>query len=186
MLINSLKPNVTRRQATALFGGSWRELRYGRLQMTLDFYVPYHFYRVTWDNGRNTTETFVAVDVVTGRLDPYLFERFPEEAPQISVETQAFVPARIGEQEASDHLREVMMRSVFMRGFFKLSSVNVNHRLIATSHIPHWVGVYERRGQAHLEIVDALRGRFQGAKMREIVTEWFQSGNGSAPEMGRQ
>jgi hypothetical protein len=176
MLITSLKPDISRPRATALFLGSLRELRYGRLRMVLDFYVPYHFYQLTWDNGRHTTETFVAVDVVTGRLDPYQFETLPANLPRISVETSAFVPARVRAEDAAEHLREVMMRSVFMKGFFKLSSPNLNRRLVANSHIPYWVGVYERRGRAHLEVIGALRGRFEGAKLREIVAEWFQPG----------
>jgi hypothetical protein len=42
-------------------------------------------------------------------------------------------------------------------------------------YLPYWVGVYERRGQARLEIIDARRGRFEGAKLREIVADWFRS-----------
>jgi len=67
-----------------------------------------------------------------------------------------------------------MMRLVFMKGFFKLSRVNVEINLAASLHLPYWVGVYERQGRARLEIINALQGRFEGAKLREIVAEWFQ------------
>ena len=33
--------------------------------------------------------------------------------------------------------------------------------------------LYERNDRAHLEIINALRGRFEGAKLREMVVEWF-------------
>jgi hypothetical protein len=67
-----------------------------------------------------------------------------------------------------------MMRSIFMKGFFKLSRVSVGIELATRMHIPYWVGVYERNDRAHFEIINALRGRFEGAKLREMVTEWFQ------------
>jgi hypothetical protein len=52
--------------------------------------------------------------------------------------------------------------------------VDVEIELAASLHIPYWIGVYERNDRAHLEIINALQGRFEGAKLREIVTEWFQ------------
>jgi len=50
----------------------------------------------------------------------------------------------------------------------------VEIELAASAHILYWVGVYERNGRAQLEIINALRGRFEGAKLRELVAEWFQ------------
>jgi hypothetical protein len=50
----------------------------------------------------------------------------------------------------------------------------VEIELAASLHIPYWVGVYERDGRARIEIVNALHGRLEGAKLRELVAEWFQ------------
>jgi hypothetical protein len=67
-----------------------------------------------------------------------------------------------------------------MKGFFKLNRVNVEIELAASGHILYWVGVYERNERAHFEIINALRGRFEGAKLREMVAEWFQPRHESA------
>jgi len=90
------------------------------------------------------------------------------------VDTAMVAEERVAEEEAYRLVRESMMRSIFLKGFFKLSRVNVEIELAARAHILYWVGVYERNERAHLEIINALRGRFEGAKLRELVAEWFQ------------
>jgi hypothetical protein len=92
----------------------------------------------------------------------------------MTVDATMVAEERVCEEEAYILVRESMMRLVFMKGFFKLTRVNVEIELATRLHIPYWVGVYERNDRAHLEIINALGGRFEGAKLREIVTNWFQ------------
>jgi len=174
MVITSIKPNITREQAVAKFRGGFSQLRHGRLRIAAEFYVPYRFFQTTWDNGRRKTDTILAADAVTGNFDLIEFEQLPGDLERMSVDTQMIVEERVSEGEAYRLVRERMMRLVFMKGFFKLSRVNVEINLAASLHLPYWVGVYERQGRARLEIINALQGRFEGAKLREIVAEWFQ------------
>lgn len=171
MIITAVKPEITREQAVAKFRGGLSRLRHGRLRIAVDFYIPYHFFQITWDHGRRAT--ILAADAVTGKFDPIAFNQLPEEV--VSVETVLFAAECVKEDLAFQLVRERMMRLLFMKGFFKLPRVNPEIELAASLHLPYWVGVYDRQGRAHLEIINALQGGFEGAKLREIVAAWFQS-----------
>jgi hypothetical protein len=173
VLITTVKPNIPREQAVAKFRGSLSQFRHGRLRLAVDFYIPYHIFRLSWGGARKKSATFLAADAVTGALDLIEFDRLPAEREQLRVDTQRVVEARIADEEGYCLAREKMTRLVFREGFFKLTRMNSEVELAASLHIPYWVGVYEREGRAHLEIINALRGRFEGAKLREIVAEWF-------------
>jgi hypothetical protein len=180
MIITSIKPNISRAQAVARFCGRFNRLRHGRPRIVTDFYIPYRFFRLTWGDRRSSTDTFIAADAVTGKLDLIQFDRLPKEGACMAVDTAMVAEERVDEEEAYRLVRESMMRSIFMKGFYKLSRLNVEIELAASAHILYWVGVYERNERAHLEIINALRGRFEGAKLREMVTEWFQQRQESA------
>ncbi|MCI0388867.1 MAG: hypothetical protein MOB07_08900 [Acidobacteria bacterium] len=175
MVITSIKPTITREQAVAKFRGGFSQLRHGRLRIAADFYIPYRFFQITWDNGRRKTDTILAADAVTGKFDLIQFNQLPEEGERMNVDTAMFAEERVNEEDAFKLVRERVMRLVFMKGFFKLSRVNVEINLAASLHLPYWVGIYDRQGRAHLEIINALQGRFEGAKLREIVAEWFHT-----------
>jgi hypothetical protein len=172
MIITSIKSNTSRDEAVATFYSGFNEQRHGRLRIVSDFYIPYRFFQI------NRTDAFLAADAVTGKLDLIQFDSLPDEGNRITVDTAMAVEERVNEEEAYRSVRESMTRSIFMKGFFKLSRVNVEIELAASLHIPYWIGVYERNDRAHLEIINGLgvglRGRFEGAKLREIVAEWFQ------------
>ncbi len=174
MLITAVKPDITREQAIARFRGVFSQLRHGQLRIAADFYIPYRFFQITWGQGRRATDTILAADAVTGKFDLIEFNQLPEEGDRMSVDTVLFAEERVNEEDAFKLVRERMMRLVFMKGFFKLHRVNLEINLAASLHLPYWVGVYDRQGRAHLEIINALQGGFEGAKLREIVAEWFQ------------
>jgi hypothetical protein len=175
MIITSIKSNTSREEAVAKFCGRFNELRHGRLRIVADFYIPYHFFRMNRSDGRSSPPTFLATDAVTGKLDLIQFDRLPEEELRITVDTAMVAEERVNEKEAYRLVRESMTRSIFMKGFFKLSRVSLEIELAASLHIPYWIGVYERDGRARIEIVNALLGRLEGAKLRDMVAEWFQS-----------
>src|SRR5262245_831928 len=174
MIITSIKPNISREQAVAKFRGGFNELRHGRLRMVADFYVTYRIFRMNWSDGRSSTDTFIASRGGAGKLDLIQCVRLPEEAHCMAVDAAMFAEERVDEEEAYRLVRANMMRSIFMKGFFKLSRPGLEIELATSLHIPYWIGVYERNGRAHLEIINALRGRFEGAKLREMAAEWFQ------------
>jgi hypothetical protein len=174
MIITSIKSNTSREEAIAKFCGRFNELRYGRLRIVADFYIPYRFFQINWRQARSSHNTCLATDAVTGKLDLIQFNQLPEERRRMTVDTAMVAEERVNEEEAYKLIRESMTRSIFMKGFFKLRRVNVEIELAASLHIPYWIGIYERDGRARIEIVNALQGRLEGAKLRDMVAEWFQ------------
>ena len=174
MIITSIKPTLSRAQAVAKLCGRFNALRYGRPRIVTDFYIPYRFFRMTWSDGRFSNDAFIAADAGAGKLDLIQFDRLPEEGDRTTVDTAMVAEERVNEEEAYRLVRESITRSIFMKGFFKLRRASVEIELATCLHVPYWVGVYERDDRARLEIINALRGGFEGAKLREIVAEWFQ------------
>lgn len=169
-----LKANTTREQAVALLRQSWRESRYGRLRLVMDFYVPFRLFRMRLDDGKQTKELLMAVDAVIGGLDPYLFLEVPRAEEFGQIKTARSAPSLVDEQQALKLLGEKLKREAFRKGFFKLGDLSVDGEQTANFHVPYWVGIFERNEQAHMEVIDAVRGRLEGGKLREIVTDWFK------------
>jgi hypothetical protein len=173
MSIVSLKPNLTRLQSIAMFNTALRRFRHGELRMVLDFYIPYYFFRLHWDNGRTGTDTLMALDAITGKLDPYQFDYLPTEQEKTKVDTALYCERQLGEEEAGELLRERMTRQILMRGFFKLARLTVTNHLVDSFYMPYWIGVYQRGDRAHIEVIGALRGQFEGSKVHDLVEGWF-------------
>ena len=187
MIIASVKPNITRDQAIARLRWRTRRLKHEPLRLAVDFYVPYHFFQTTWEDGRNKSVAFLAADAVTGALDLIEFDRLPEDGEIMNVDTRMTAEERIGDEEACNLFRERILKLTFRKkGFFKASRLNVEAQLAARLHIPYWIGVYEHDGRAQIEIVNALQGRLEGAKLREIVGEWFQPRQTEGPSICSQ
>ena len=169
-----LKANTTREQAVVLLRQSWRESRYGQLRLVMDFYVPFRLFRLQLDDGKQKTELLMAIDAVIGGLDPYSFPEVPSPQELGFIKTVRSAPSLVNEKHALKLLEEKLKREAFRKGFFKLGELKVGGEQIADFHLPYWVGIYERNEQAHLEVIDAVRGRLEGAKLREIITDWFK------------
>jgi len=177
MHIISLKPNTTLERATVMFRERFRQLRHGRLRLAFDFYVPFRLFNVTVDDGRKIIDSLLAIDASTARLDLVQFDAIPTEDERRHIESERPLPVSaigVDEREAFKRLEEKMTRSVFMKGFFRLTGWRVSGEPVEVLYMPYWVGVYERQGSGHLEVINALQGRFEGAKLRELVAEWFQ------------
>ena len=153
---------------------SLRESRYGRLRLVMDFYVPFRLFRLCLDDGKQKKESLMAIDAVIGGLDPYSFPEVPSAQELSFIKTARIAPSLLNEQQTLALLLEKLKREAFRKGFFKLGELKVGGEQIADFHLPYWVGIYERNEQAHLEVIDAVRGRLEGAKLREIITDWFK------------
>jgi len=182
LLITSLKPNVARAEAARLFSGPINEMRRGRLQVVMDFYVPFHLFQVRVSNGAKRTAMLLAIDSVKGNLDLYGFENPPSSEQRISIETERVAQVGIDEACAFSILESKVKREAYLKGFFKVKNLDVTGTRVEGLHVPYWVGVYKRQERVSLEVLDAVRGRLEGAKLREVVTEWFLSPAGAAEQ----
>lgn len=170
-----LKPNITLADATRGFKGPVRELRRGRLVMVLDFYIPYRVFQVALTNASETVGRIVAVDAVTGALDPYAFDALPAKDKRQIISSERVCQPAISEARALEIVAERVKRDLYMKGFFKVKNPQVKGLYLETLHMPYWVGLYRRGDEVRIEVLNAVRGLYEGAKVREIITGWFET-----------
>ena len=175
MQLNCFPPKVTRTESQALFKGRMREFRHGKFMFETGFYVPFYLFKVEVKNGKTQTSNFLSLDAVTGNLDLYSFEQELQDADFLLIESAQFPPTLLSEESAVSLLEEKVRRSVYAKGFFKISDLKITCTVIRQFYLPYWIGFYERKKQVNIEVLDAVRGQFEGTKLRELVMNWFQA-----------
>ncbi len=175
MRIMTLKANLSLSQATRSLGGAARQLRHGQLVKVMPFYIPFRLFRVRMENGKQHSQRLIALDAVGGQLDLYDFENGSAEADRQEVETTDFASIRLAEDAAAALLTEKLKRQVYLQGFFKVRDLKITHDWVEMIYLPYYVGLYKRGERVMIEALDGLRARYEGAKVRDIITEWFQT-----------
>jgi hypothetical protein len=180
MQIRTLRPNVTREQAIAQLRarGATRLLRNltsGPLRSVAELYVPFRLYRARISNRGRVDESLVAIDSVAGTLDLFRFDHVPESNETISLETRNHLSAHLQEAMARERMVAKLRRVAYQRGFFRLHDLSIHAEPVSELHIPYWLGFRGSNGRARLAVIDAVRRRFEGAKMRQLVENWLLS-----------
>lgn len=179
--IRALRPNVSLEEAEAQFrGGAFaeraRNIALGPLRSVAEIYIPFRLFEVKISNRGASQTEFIALDVVRGNLDPFRFESVPDT---VLVESRNVVELALDESRATELVLANIRRVLYSRGFFRMRQL----RLEATAlpgdvYIPYWVGLRGRRELVHLTVMDAIRRRMEGGKVRRIVSEWLLSASG--------
>lgn len=179
--IRTLKPNVTREQAILQFSSTgiprlFRNAAFGRLRSVAELYLPFRLFRVQIVNRGMTEERLIALDAITGTLDPFQFDHVPTEAETVSLQTRNCPGAQLEDERVSELLVAKLRRLLYSRGFFRMRDLEiratpVDHAL----HIPYWLGFRGSDGHARVAVIDAVRRRFEGAKVRRLVEAWLTS-----------
>ena len=188
--VDILRPNVSLKEAKALlstdgFRGWFRHLRLGHLRWVAQVYVPFDVFTLEIFRNGMVESGAIALDAVNGTLDPYSFEHPPTETDCITVETRNVLPhlmlAQASQKNAEQHVR----RLLYQRGFFRISNLEIKAtRMPLGIYVPYWVGFYGRDAQVRLEVVDAVRRRLEGAKVRTLMQQWL-TGEFSRPQQPR-
>ena len=171
MMIRILRANVSREAALAeLEPGGLRRLVGPPLRKLAEIYIPFRLYRVVVTNAERREEKMFAVDGVRGNLDVFEFESAPETDEIASKNT---IPAGMSLEKSAEAASDYVRRIVFKKGFFKVKELKIEPELVAEFHYPYWVGFYGAGEMVTLEVLDAVRRRKEGAKVRELVREWL-------------
>lgn len=179
-LISSLKPDLTWDDAVARLcpggpTGVFKSLWMGPLRSVADVYVPFRLYRVEMLNGKQRRSQFFALDAVRGSLDLYGFERAPQPSELVRFETRNYLEPALGEGRSQEILAEKLRRMVFLDGFCRVRNFSIQtERVPLDLHIPYWVGFHGRGECARVSVLDAVRGRIEGARARELLQNWLQ------------
>jgi hypothetical protein len=174
----SLRPRVAREQALDRLGalGRWPVVGPGPLRRVADVYVPFHLYKVGVRSGASAGTSWLALDAVSGALDPYEFDRPPDEAELVRIQTRNRPEPALSDAEAAQLVRDKVRRVVFQTGFFRLrGALQLDlERQPLELHMPYWLGFYGAEERLRLRVLDAVRGRVEGNKARALFEAWLR------------
>ncbi len=179
--IRSLKPNVSREQAILQFSSHgiprvFRNAAFGRLRSVAELYLPFRLFQVQIVNRGARQEQLVALDSVTGTLDPFQFDHVPTDAEVISLDTRNCPRAQMEDAVIKELLIAKLRRLLYSRGFFRMRDLEITASVVPCDlHIPYWLGFRGSDRQARVAVIDAVRRRFEGAKVRRLVETWLLS-----------
>jgi hypothetical protein len=178
-VILSVKPNVSERDALAVFRGRglaalYRRVSCSELQRIAAAYVPFSLYRVEFEDGRTKQTRFMAIDQVEGMLDLYEFPCELRSEELVHVVTRNNLPPTLPEERSHSLLREKVLRLIFQRGFFKMREPRLQlERLETQFSIPFWLGFDGQDGNLRCRVMDAVRRRMEGAKATALFEHWL-------------
>ena len=177
--IHSLKPNVNRAEAIEKLRGGIaglvRWVQSGALRSVADVHVPYRLYQVEISNAASRQTSWFALDAVSGSLDLYQFDRMPDEAELVQVETRNRPEPVLEDGQALRLLEDKLRRVIFHTGFFRIRGLRIRAELVSLDlHIPYWIGFFGSGESVRLRVIDAVRRRFEGAKARAFFESWLR------------
>jgi hypothetical protein len=179
--IRSLKPNVTRDEAIRQFSPSgplalFHNAMFGPLRSVAELYIPFRFFRVQIVNRGVIEERLVALEAISGALDLYQFENVPAESDTVLVETRNCPAAELPAAEATERVVTKIRRVIYSRGFFRVRGLQITALPLPEEiYVPYWLGFRSSGSQARLSVIDAVRRRVEGAKMRRLVETWLST-----------
>ena len=99
----------------------------------------------------------------------------PTAEETIARETRNHPKATLPIEAAREQLIAKLRRVAYQRGFFRLQGLEITADPVAELYLPYWLGFRGSDGHARVSVIDAVRRRFEGAKMRRIVEAWLLS-----------
>ena len=178
--IRSLRAYVTREEAAEQFSSGifafLRETTFGPLRSVADFYIPFRLFQVEIRNGGKRDLRIFGLDAVNGSLDLYHFEQLPAEREVTYLETRNCSDALLGDTEAGRIIIAKVQRLLFSTGFFRVRNLQITAEPVAGEiYVPYWVGFRGRGMRARLAVIDAVRRKPEGAKVRQLLQTWLTS-----------
>jgi hypothetical protein len=179
--IRSLKANVTQEEAVEAFSANgplgWlREAISGPLRSVADFYIPFRLYRVGIVNNGQPSHRIFGLDAVNGTLDPYHFEQLPGSEQVVCRDTRNCPPAALDNDRAQEMIVAKVRRFIFTTGFFRVRGLRISAVPVPGEvHVPYWVGFRGRGAHTEFAVLDAVRRRMEGAKVRHLLQTWLAS-----------
>ncbi len=178
-MIRSLQSGIGHEQALRKLSppaplGTVHRIMTGGLLAVSDIYIPYRLYKVTVDDHRIRSVRFLAVDAVSGALDPYQFDEPPAAERYTEMETHNCLPVRLAEADSRALILEKARRLLFSQGFFRLVRPIIAAELMgAEFYVPYWAGFTGDEQDVKVMMLDGIRGTIEGSKISELVRAWL-------------
>jgi hypothetical protein len=179
--IHILRPNVSQEEAITCFrrraiAATVHAFISGPLRSIAPFYIPFHLYRVEIDNRGTQQSQLLAIDAMTCAFDPYSFDPDFCAGNLVEVDTRNRPNIGISPEVGQGLVVEKVRRAIFRSGFFRVQELQIHATFVPLPlHIPYWVGFFGRGSSARIEVLDAVRRSFEGARVKTCVRDWLQS-----------
>ena len=153
----------------------------GPVRSLAELYIPYRLFQVKIQSaGREQNQT-LALDAVRGILDLYQLPASTADDQFLSVQTRNVLPAGLDAAQAEEQLIAKVRRMIFTRGFFRVRDLKIEATpLPGEICVPYWVCFRGSNDRVHVAVLDAVRRRPEGAKVRRLVEEWLRSDAGTS------
>ncbi len=177
--IRSLKPNLTRDEAIEQLSGNGvvallRNAVSGPLRSVAEFYIPFQLFQVEIVNRGRRDQRIFGLDAVDGSLDLYYFEQLPGASEVIFLESRNYAQAILDQAATLDLTIAKVRRALFTAGFFRIRDLHISAQPVPGEiYVPYWVGFHGRGIRARLVMMDAVRRRVEGAKVRRLLEQWL-------------
>ena len=178
--IRSLKPNVSREEAMRQFSSgmtAWlRETVLGPLRSVADFYIPFRLFQIEIVNSGKRDQRVFGLDAVNGSLDLYHFDQLPGPGEVVHLETRNCAQPLLDDAEAEKIMITRVQRLLFSTGFFRVRDLRIAAEPVAGEiYIPYWVGFRGRGVRPSFAVIDAVRRKPEGAKVKQLLQAWLTS-----------
>jgi hypothetical protein len=176
--IRSLKPNVSREEAMLQFSsgmlGLLRGTTLGPLRSVAEFYIPFRLFQIEIVNSGKRDQRVFALDAVNGSLDLYHFDQLPGEPEVVYLETRNCSEPLLDDGEAEKILITKVQRLLFSTGFFRMRNLRIAAEPVAGEiYVPYWVGFRGRGVRPNFAVIDAVRRKPEGAKVKQLLHAWL-------------
>lgn len=180
--IRTLRPNVTREEAIEQLSGgvvgTLRSLLQGPIRSVADFYIPFILFQVTITNAGKSETQILGLDSVSGSLDLYYFEKLPDSSQLISTDTRNCPQPQLDPERGREIVGEKVRRLLFQTGFFRMRGLRIHAEALPGEWcVPYWVVFRGRGSRAYLSVLDAVRRKPEGAKVRQVLESWLTATN---------
>ena len=149
---------------------------FGPLRSVADFYIPFRIYQVEIENRGEKTFHIFGLDAVTGTLDLHTWEALPDESKTSLLDTRNRLPVALTEEDAQRIITHKVRRLIFMQGFFRTSNFRITAELVPGEiYIPYWAAFRGHGIRASMSVLDAVRRKMEGSRVREMLKNWLTS-----------
>ena len=148
-----------------------RNTFFGSLRSVAELYIPFRLFRIEITNRGVAQAEFFGLESVRGSMDLFRFDELPDT---IVLETRNAVEPGIDEAEAAELVVSKVRRLLYSRGFFRMRNLRLDSTALPGDvYVPYWIGFRGRGRNANFSVLDAVRRRPEGGKVRQIVLNWL-------------
>ena len=106
----------------------------------------------------------------------FILRQLPGEREVIYLETRNSTEPLLDEAEARKMVVTKVQRLLFRTGFFRVRNLQISAEPVAGEiYIPYWVGFRGRGVRARFVVMDAVRRKMEGGKVRHLLQAWLTS-----------